>query len=73
MRLEQCDLNLIEALVKRLGSQDKAARVIGVSERTLGRYRNGTGAPISAIALSGFRSALGRAIKKVEQARHGKR
>lgn len=64
MQLELDDISSIEWLVKRLRSQDKAAKAIGVSERTLGRYRNGLAAPANPTSLDGFRSALRRALRR---------
>jgi hypothetical protein len=64
MRLELSDISDIEWLVKKLRSQDKAAKAIGVSERTLGRYRNGLAAPANEPSLDGFRSALRKALKR---------
>jgi transcriptional regulator with XRE-family HTH domain len=62
MQLDTSDFLNIERLVKKLQSQDKAAKAIGVSERTLGRYRNGVAAPVNKTSLAGFRAALKRAL-----------
>lgn len=64
MQLEMDDLAAIEWLVKKLGSQDEAAHAIGVSERTLGRYRRQECSPVNKTALAGFRSALNKATRK---------
>lgn len=62
MQLDRRDLARIEILVRRHKSQDKAAALIGISERTLGRYRRGLSAPMSHVAMDGFRAALSRAL-----------
>lgn len=64
MRLTVQDMLNIEMLVDRLDSQDKASKAIGVSERTLGRYRSGLAAPANATSLDGFRSAVRKALRK---------
>ena len=64
MRLTVQDMLNIEILVDRLDSQDKAAKSIGVSERTLGRYRSGLAAPANQTSLDGFRAALRKALRK---------